>query len=120
MEPAALGETFCPRRIGWAQLIFARNDVDIIISVVCREFGTTGVREAVVTSELIAQGRLDMKEYERIFARDPYDPGYDGVDRSVLRFMSDDETYDSRSPDHPLSKGRRILRALPAAISFGP
>jgi len=79
MEPAALGEIFCPRRIGWlieanheelpfgpglrfifktlerpaylyqGQLIFARNDVDIFISVVCRELGTTGVREAVVT-----------------------------------------------------------------------
>ena len=100
------------------QLCFARNDVDVFISVVCKELGTTGVREAVITAELIEQGRLDLKEYRRIFARDPYDPGYDGVDQSVLRFMSDDETYDSRFPDHPLSKVRRLLAVLPPAIAF--
>jgi hypothetical protein len=100
------------------QLTFARNDIDLFISVVCKELGTTGVREAVVTAELFEQGRLDLKEYERIFARDPYDPGYDGVDRSVLRFMSDDEVYDTRFPDHPLSKVRRLLVSLPREITF--
>ncbi len=102
------------------QLVFAKNDVDIFISIVCKELGTTGVREAVITSELFSQGRLDLKEFERAFARDPYDPGYDGVDRSVLRFMSDDPVYDVRFPDHPLSKVRRLLGALPSAMTFAP
>jgi hypothetical protein len=102
------------------QLVFAKNDVDIFISIVCKELGTTGVREAVITSELLSQGRLDLKEYERAFARDPYDPGYEGVDRSALRFMSDDPIYDIRFPDHPLSKVRRLLGALPGAMTFAP
>ncbi|MFY9940135.1 MAG: hypothetical protein WAK33_24855 [Silvibacterium sp.] len=102
----------------YGMLIFPRNDVDIIITVVSKELGTTGVREAVVTKEVFDQGRLDAREYERSFARDPYDPGYDGVDRSILRFISDDPIYDSRFPDHPLTKVRRLLVELPACISF--
>ena len=47
-----------PAYLYQGQLIFARNDVEIFISVVCRELVTTGAREAVATSELIAQGRL--------------------------------------------------------------
>jgi hypothetical protein len=102
----------------YGMLIFPKNDMDIIITVVSKELGTTGVREAVVTAELFDQGRLDIKEYERSFARDPYDPGYDGVDRGVLRFISDDQVYDSRFPDHPLSKVRHLLVVLPDCIGF--
>jgi hypothetical protein len=107
-----------PAYMYYGMLIFPKSDVDIAINVVCQELGTTGVREATVTAELFNQGRLDLKEYERSFARDPYDPSYDGVDRSVLRFMSDDPIYDSRFPDHPLSKVRRLLAELPTCISF--
>jgi hypothetical protein len=68
------------------------------------EFGTTGVREAVVTATLMNEGKLSPDEYERHWAQDPYEPAYRGVDRSVLRFMSDDESYDQQFPQHPLSR----------------
>jgi len=101
----------------YGMLIFPKIDVDITITVVSKELGTTGMREAIVTAELFRQG-LSIEEYERSFARDPYDPAYDGVDRSVLRFISDDQVYDSRFPDHPLSKVRRLLSELPTCITF--
>lgn len=58
-------------------------------TVVAGERGTTGVREAVVTAELMNAGKLTIQDYERSWARDPYDPGYRRVDLSVLRFISD-------------------------------
>jgi hypothetical protein len=85
-------------------------------TMVARERGTTGVREAVVTSELMNAGKLTIEDYSRSWAGDPYDPSYRGVDRSVLRFISDDECYDERFPGHPLSKIRRALVALPGKV----
>ncbi len=107
-----------PAYLFHGNLICARHVVELFIDLVCRERGMTGVREAVVTAELFDTGVLDLAEYQRSFAQDPYDASYDGVDRSVLRFMSDDQKYDFRFPDHPLSKVRRVLRELPGAMSF--
>ena len=89
-------------------------------TVVAEEHGTTGVREAVITAELFNAGSMTIQDYERSWARDPYDPDYCGVDRSVLRFVSDHETYDERFPEHPLSKVRRILAALPSSVHVEP
>ena len=86
-------------------------------TVTAGERGTTGVREAVVTVELMETGKLTVADFERSWAKDPYDPSYRGVDGNVLRFMSDDECYDERFPDHPLSKVRRVLTLL-ANVDF--
>jgi hypothetical protein len=86
-------------------------------TVVAAERGTTGVREAIVTTDLFNTGKLTMPQYEKSWAADPYDPTYRGVDRTVLRFMSDDPLYDEQFPEHPLSKIRRLLPLLPAQIS---
>ena len=85
-------------------------------TVIAGERGTTGVREAVITAELMNNGELTIEDYERSWAQDPYDATYRGVDRSVLRFVSDDERYDERFPDHPLSTVRRVLAALPSSV----
>jgi len=58
----------------------------------------------------------ELQEYGRSWAQDPYEPTYRGVDRRVLRFVSDSDCYDERFPDHPLSKVRRVLAALPNAV----
>jgi hypothetical protein len=88
-------------------------DSDLVWTVVSGEIGTTGVREAVITAELMNAGRLTLAEYQRSWAQDPYEPECNNVDRSVLRFMSDDEQYDQRFPPHPLLKVRAVLRDLP-------
>jgi len=81
-------------------------------TLVALERGTTGVREAVVTAKLMEEGELTIETYKTSWAQDPYDPAYHGVDRSTLRYLSDDEAYDSLFPQHPLSKVRRELRRL--------
>jgi hypothetical protein len=81
-------------------------------TIVAHERGTTGVREAWVTATLMQAGKLSAETYEKSWARDPYYPAYAGVDRRVLRFLSDDAAYDSQFPHHPLSKVRRELRTL--------
>jgi len=90
----------------------------LVWTIVAGECGTTGVREAVVTSQLLSDGRLTIDGYKQFWAQDPYDPGYHGVDHSVLRFISDDECYDDGFPDHPLSRIRKVLAALPASVQF--
>jgi hypothetical protein len=89
-------------------------------TVVSGERGMTGTREAVVTARLMAAGTLTIDDYRRSWAQDPYEAGYSGVDRSVLRFMSDDACYDEEFPDHPLSWIRTILAELPAAVRLEP
>lgn len=89
-------------------------------TVIAGERGVSGIREAVITGELIDSGRMTVEGYQRDWARDPYDPDYQGVERSVLRFMSDDESYDARFPDHPLSRVREVLRSLPGAVRVEP
>ena len=81
-------------------------------SVVALERGTTGVREAMVTSAMFSDGRLTPQQYEESWACDPYDPSYKGVDHSTLRYMSDDASYDREFPAHPLSKVRHVLHEL--------
>ncbi len=90
----------------------------LIWTMVAGEHGTTGVREAVVTTNLINQGKLTVDGYKKYWAQDPYDPGYHGVDRRVLRSMSDDERYDEQFPEHPLSKVRRLQAMLPSHVEY--
>lgn len=103
-----------PGYIFTGQLFILLNGESFVWTVVAGERGTTGLREAVVTAELLNAGKLT--DCDRQWAEDPYDPAYRGVDRSVLRFISDDQCYDERFPDHPLSRVRRVLALLPNHI----
>ena len=90
----------------------------LIWTVVAGEQGITGVREAVVTAQLINEGKLAPEDYERRWSGDPYDPSYAPADRRVLRFMSDDESYDAQFPQHPLSKVRHVLASFPHHATY--
>jgi hypothetical protein len=109
-----------PAYVYTGMFITAVQGFSLVWTVVAGEHGTTGAREAVVTANLMKAGKLTLDGYRRSWAQDPYDPAYQGVDRSVLRFMSDDESYDEQFPHHPLSKVRHVLRALPTAMQFDP
>ena len=95
-------------------LFISDPEFSLVWTAVAKEHGTTGVREAVVTAKLFNAGLLTIENYEHLWAHDPYDPVYLGHDRSVLRFISDHESYDSQFPSHPLSKVRRVMAALRA------
>jgi hypothetical protein len=97
-------------------LIVLKGDASQVWTAVAKECGTTGVREALVTDELLKSG-YTIEDYKSSFAQDPYDPSYLGVERSLLRFVSDDERYDERFPDHPLSRVRQTMAALPNAVT---
>lgn len=89
--------------------------------IVAYERGTTGVREALVTSRLVNSGQLSLHSYEGSWAQDPYDPSFRDVDRGTLRYISDAIEYDPDFPDHPLSKVRRELpRLLTIQLSGSP
>jgi hypothetical protein len=107
-----------PAYIYTGMLITFVQGVQLLWTVVAGELGTTGVREAVVTAGLMNAGKLNIDDYKSHWAHDPYEPAYQGVNRSVLRFMSDDESYDDQFPQHPLSKIRRVLAALPDSVQF--
>jgi hypothetical protein len=112
-----------PQGLGYVytgMLFMAGKDRSLVWTVVAVERGMTGVREAIITAEMLEAGELTIDDYERSWAQDPYDPTYRGVDRSVLRFMSDDKRYDVRFPQHPLSKVRRVLATLPSNVSGAP
>jgi hypothetical protein len=105
-----------PAYIFTGMLFVPQGNDAYVWTTVAREHGTTGVREAVITAELFNAGKLTIEEYQRSWAQDPYDPTYHGVDRSVLRFVSDDERYDERFPEHPLSKVRHVLTTLRCSV----
>jgi hypothetical protein len=90
------------------------------IAVGSAEIGKTGVRDALVTAQLVEQGRLDPRKTDekgRILGwfRDPYDARFDS---EALNCVADDEQYDSLVPSHPLSVARRTLHALAATLTF--
>jgi hypothetical protein len=101
-----------PAYVFTGMLLAPRQDHTQVWTVVAAERGITGEREAVITAELMKT----IHDYERSWAQDPYNPSYCRIDRSVLRFMSDDERYDVRFPEHPLSNVRRVLAALPLCV----
>lgn len=99
-------------------LLMPAGDRSIVWTASSQETGVTGLREAVVTADLMSRGELTLESYESSWAQDPYQPGYSGVDRRVLRYISDSESYDSQFPDHPLSLIRHTLRKLALATSL--
>lgn len=101
-------------------LIVPKGDASQMWTAVAGECGMTGVREAVVTDELFKSGTYSLEDYRSSWAQDPYEPGYQGVDRSLLRFVSDDERYDGRFPHHPLTRIRQTLAALPESVTVVP
>jgi hypothetical protein len=107
-----------PAYIYTGMLMFQLHSDWLIWTVVAGEHGVTGVREALVTAELIRAGKLAPKDYERRWSGDPYDPSYAPADRRVLRFISDDESYDAQFPHHPLSKVRHLLTTLPNHATY--
>lgn len=105
-----------PTYVFTGMVLMPRQEACLVWTIVATERGTTGLREAVITCELMSAGKLTIQDYERSFAQDPYDVSYRGVERSNLRFISDDRCYDEQFPEHPLSKVRRILATLPASV----
>jgi hypothetical protein len=103
---------------GNRMLIIDIKSTSAVWTIVAGEHGATGVREAVVTANLMKAGKLTPDDYKHRWAQDPYEPTFCGVDRSVLRLMSDDKIYDEKFSRHPLSKVRYVLASLPNSVQW--
>ncbi|HTS32162.1 MAG TPA: hypothetical protein VMH81_40105 [Bryobacteraceae bacterium] len=101
------------------------SQANFVVEVLIRgsEDNFTGVREALVTSELLRKAgpsekrQLSQKIIPKEWKFERYDPGTRG-DLSYL--LSDDEAYDPRFPDHPLSRVRRWLSRQERAFQVTP
>jgi Tfp pilus assembly protein PilF len=101
-------------------------DSHFAIEMSASEHGTTGVREALVTSHLLMKGELDLSGLISVDSKgvpipgwfqDPYDAGYD---RRVLYSLSDDARLDALFPDHPLSRIRCSFAGIQHSVEFDP
>lgn len=94
-------------------LVFPFEASHCIVTIGSIERGTTGVRDAIITSHLVGRGELGLELPEKGavgsmkgWFQDPYLEDYRGV---MLHSLSDDERLDPLFPRHPLSKVRRAL-----------
>lgn len=80
------------------------RDFSFVIKIQCYEQGVTGMREALLVEEAVRKGtgRVD-------------------GDRFVpIGWSFDDEQFDDRLPQHPLSRVRRELRHIASSVQIEP
>jgi hypothetical protein len=100
-------------------LIIPRRGHHFVVSVASVERGMTGVRDAIVTAQLLQQGKLDPtktdanRRVEEWFS-DPYDAAFNAT---ALNSVADSEQYDSLVPSHPLSRVRATLRTIENSLA---
>ena len=105
-----------------ASLTASRANWVVELAVRGSEDDFTGVREALITSELAQKAGPSEKRQlaeniipiEWKFERAP------GTRGNLAYLLSDDESYDARFPDHPLSRVRRWLRRQERAFQLIP
>ena len=94
-----------------------RRSFSYVLKIQCEERGPTGLRDASVLDQALAQGRVAIGKDGGVtgWAADPYDPDFRA---EVLRNQADDERYDADFPDHPLSRLRRGLKDVESTLSL--
>lgn len=94
---------------------FPRRDFSYVLKIQCQEYGTTGLREAVILNRKMADGQVAISDEGTItgWMADPYDPNFKG---RILRNLAEAEQYDSEFPAHPLSRLRFYLNDLQPTI----
>jgi hypothetical protein len=87
-----------------------------VLKVQCEESGMTGLRDTLVLQELLSKGLIDFdSESPSVngWAQDPYD----STRRSAMTMnLSERAEYDTRFPDHPLSRARHTLDHLEKTV----
>ena len=82
-----------------ASLTLPYEQFSFVIKTQCHEHGTTGIRESIVMSQLLGDGKFDIAELSKI---------------------SEDEKYDSMFPEHPLSRSRAYLKTTIQTLNVTP
>jgi hypothetical protein len=109
------GRGIYKRREGFAyiytgMLVMPFEQRTLVWTMVAGKRGITGVREALISSQLFEQGRLVFEDdgNVRVVERD----APDGGDGAPLSAFCDREEFDALVPTHPLSILRRELQAV--------
>jgi len=87
-------------------IIIPFQEFSFVVKIQCHEHGMTGMREAALMAEGLSNGTM------KVIERENEDPTIAG------EWNPDDERYDSRFPDHPLSRVRRILTDVTASLQI--
>jgi hypothetical protein len=88
------------------------RDFAYTVTLLCRESGTTGMRDTAVFTMLMQKGEVrfaDGADQPTGWMADPYDPS---ITAPPCRNRADDPGYDEMFPDHPLSRARRLMRQI--------
>ncbi len=86
-----------------------------VIKIQALEAGMTGVRDTVVYTKLMTEGKLPTDSFEG-WASDPYDSS---IEEGSLMNLSEDKQYDAQFPTHPLSVVRALLQQMIGEVKFG-
>lgn len=98
-------------------LTFPLVDCSYVIKVQCQEYGTTGMRDAVIFALNHHCLPIEVDESQRVkgWFQDPYDSERQDP---IMRNLSEDEKYDADFPTHPLSRVRRYLHEIQDSLEF--
>lgn len=95
---------------------FAKHS--FVIKMTAHEFGITGMRDSLVFEQLRASNQIQVKansEFPKGWMQDPYKPEWQAP---CLRNKADDEIYDEKFPDHPLSRLRKEIEHIKGTLKL--
>lgn len=95
---------------------FANNS--FVLKITAQEFGITGMRDSLVFEQLRASKQIQVdadSEFPKGWMEDPYKPEWQAP---CLRNKADDEIYDEKFPDHPLSRLRKEISQIKGTLRF--
>lgn len=90
------------------------QEYSYVIKVECLETGATGLRESAALSELVRDGKLDIKDIEGKVRTNQIPPQI----RQMVSQATDHPKFDAQFPDHPLSRLRKHLVILRDSIEL--
>ncbi|MBO6185114.1 MAG: hypothetical protein J6O88_10600 [Chryseobacterium sp.] len=94
------------------------ENCSFVIKIQAAEVGTTGIRDTVVLNEMLMNGEVTVGEdHLENWFEDPYNPNFK---KGTLMNKSEQEKYDSKFPDHPLSVARKAITDAIRQTVFKP
>ena len=94
------------------------RDFSFVLKIGGREHGITGMRDTLVCQEMIQAGIVSLDPDAGVirgWTQDPYDST---IRDGSFPNHSEAETYDTRFPEHPLSRVRPLLKTLSESLSL--
>ena len=93
------------------------RDKSYVIKLQCPEQGITGERDSVVFASFANFDDEDDEDFNPFkgWLKDPYDAS---LTDGLFMNLSEDEQYDEKFPNHPLTRARKHLRHIKNTISF--